>query len=41
MTPDAPAARKFYGKLLGWTFTEMPMGLGMSYTVFQAIGSGI
>jgi predicted enzyme related to lactoylglutathione lyase len=38
MTTDAAAARQFYGCLLGWTFTEMPMGPGLTYTVFQVAG---
>ena len=38
MTTDAQAARRFYGRLLGWTFKEMPMGEGMAYTVFQLDG---
>jgi predicted enzyme related to lactoylglutathione lyase len=32
-TTDALAARRFYGDLLGWTFSEMPMGPGRVYTV--------
>jgi predicted enzyme related to lactoylglutathione lyase len=27
-TTNPPAARRFYGDLLGWTFDEMPMGEG-------------
>jgi predicted enzyme related to lactoylglutathione lyase len=38
MTPDDAAARQFYCKLLGWSFTETPMGQGMTYTVFQLGG---
>lgn len=35
MTPDREASRAFYGKLLGWKTTEMPMP-GMSYTIVLA-----
>ena len=35
MTGDTSAARAFYGELLGWTFTEVPMGPGLTYTVFR------
>jgi predicted enzyme related to lactoylglutathione lyase len=38
MAPDPGAAREFYVKLLGWTFTEMPMGPGMVYTQFMVDG---
>ncbi len=34
-TTNAEEARKFYTGLLGWTFSDMPMGGGMMYTVFQ------
>jgi uncharacterized protein len=38
MTTDDEAARQFYCSLCGWTFSEMPMGPGMTYTVFQMAG---
>lgn len=38
LTTDDAAARQFYTQLLGWNFTEMPMGPGMSYTVYQIDG---
>ena len=36
MTKDVEAARKFYSDLLGWTYTDMPMGEGGNYTLFKA-----
>jgi uncharacterized protein len=38
MTTDAAAARSFYSATLGWTFTEMPMGPDLTYTVFLVNG---
>jgi uncharacterized protein len=38
LTSSAAGARQFYTSLLGWTFSEMPMGPGMTYTVFQVGG---
>ena len=38
MTPNAAEARAFYAKVFGWTATEMPMGSGVSYTVFHVKG---
>jgi len=38
MTTSAAEARKFYTGAFGWTHTEMPMGKGMTYTVFQVNG---
>jgi len=35
MTSDVPAARKFYGQLLGWTFKDMDSS-PMPYTVISA-----
>lgn len=35
MTSDVPAARKFYGQLLGWTFKDMDAS-PMPYTVISA-----
>jgi hypothetical protein len=37
MTTDAAAARAFFGKTIGWTFTEMPMADG-PYTVCHQDG---
>ena len=36
MTTDVEAAKKFYKELVGWTFEDMPMGEGGTYTVFKA-----
>jgi uncharacterized protein len=33
MTRDAEKAKAFYGKALGWTFTEMPMEDGGTYVL--------
>jgi len=41
MTTDAAAARRFYCRIWGWTFTEMPMGPGVTYTVFQLDGKAV
>jgi hypothetical protein len=41
MTTDAAGARRFYCQLLGWTYAEMPMGPGMTYTVFQLDGKPV
>jgi predicted enzyme related to lactoylglutathione lyase len=35
MTTDASAAEKFYTGLFGWKPESMPMGPGMTYTVFK------
>ncbi|MEM9479106.1 MAG: VOC family protein [Verrucomicrobiota bacterium] len=32
MSTDVEASKKFYGELIGWTFEEMPMPGGMTYT---------
>ena len=32
---DQAAAKSFYTSLLGWTFTEFPMGPGELYTIFR------
>jgi predicted enzyme related to lactoylglutathione lyase len=37
-TNDVPAARAFYAEVFGWTVTEMPMGEGEVYTIFQNAG---
>jgi len=36
MTTDVTAAKAFYGELFGWTFDDMPMEGGMTYSVFKA-----
>ncbi|MEM5581514.1 MULTISPECIES: VOC family protein [unclassified Roseibium] len=33
MTRDTGKARDFYGKSLGWTFTEVPMDEGVTYVL--------
>lgn len=33
MTRDAEKAKAFYGKSLGWTFSEMPMESGATYVL--------
>jgi len=38
-SPDADATKRFYGEVLGWKTTDMPMGEGNTYTMFQAEGS--
>lgn len=35
MTTDTTAARSFYGKTLGWTFKEAPLGPDQVYTVYK------
>ncbi len=37
-TTDSVAAKKFYGELLGWTFDDMPIGPGTTYTMVKANG---
>ena len=32
-TKDVPAAKKFYGELLGWSFDDLPIGGGAFYTM--------
>ena len=34
-TPDPAKATDFYGKLLGWTFDDMPMAHGDTYRVVK------
>lgn len=42
MTTNAGAARKFYGELLGWTFSDFaPASAGMQYTICQVSGNGV
>lgn len=38
MTRDAAKAKDFYGKSLGWTFDDMPMGPDMTYTIIRSNG---
>jgi uncharacterized protein len=40
-TTDPAGARKFYSGLFDWGFTELPMGPGASYTLFQVRGQDI
>jgi predicted enzyme related to lactoylglutathione lyase len=40
LTSDVAGARKFYGRLLGWQFDDMPMKDG-TYTVISAGGQKI
>ena len=40
-TRDVKKAKDFYGKLLGWTFEEMPMGPGQTYTIIKLDGEQI
>ena len=35
MTRDVAAAKDFYAKSLGWTYEDMPMADGGTYTVIQ------
>jgi len=37
MTRDAKKAKDFYGKTLGWTYEDMPMG-EMTYTIIKSNG---
>lgn len=39
MTPDAAAATKFYGELLGWTVSSMTMDGGFEYFMFTPPGA--
>jgi predicted enzyme related to lactoylglutathione lyase len=40
MTSDVPAAKRFYGHLVGWTFDDMPAG-DATYTVVKAGDDGV
>lgn len=40
-TTDAPAAKRFYTGLFGWSAEDMPMGDGMSYTMFHLGGKSV
>jgi predicted enzyme related to lactoylglutathione lyase len=37
-TRNLKKAKDFYGRTLGWSFEEMPMGEGASYTLIKANG---
>jgi predicted enzyme related to lactoylglutathione lyase len=48
MTPDLEAAKAFYGKVVGWTAQDLPMGDadhdrpdGHTYTMLEADGAGV
>jgi predicted enzyme related to lactoylglutathione lyase len=40
MTPDVPAAKRFYSEVVGWTAQDMPMP-DMTYTLFNVDGQGV
>lgn len=40
-TTDAAAAKKFYTGLFGWSFTDMPVGEGMVYTMLYLDGKDV
>lgn len=40
-TPDAQKAKTFYTNLFGWTFTDTPVGPGMTYTMFHLNGADV
>lgn len=40
VTPDLPAARRFYGELLGWTFQDVP-GARVPYTIAYSSGEAV
>lgn len=41
ITPDAAAAERFYGRVLGWTAATPPGGMERGYRVFSAAGQGV
>jgi predicted enzyme related to lactoylglutathione lyase len=41
LTEDPVAARRFYGELFGWTFEDIDLGGGQSYTVIRHRGRPI
>jgi predicted enzyme related to lactoylglutathione lyase len=41
LTEDPEAARRFYGGLFGWTFRDVAIGGGQTYTVIEHRGRGI
>ncbi len=40
-TTDAPAAKRFYTRLFGWSFDDNPAGPGMVYTMFNVGGKDV
>lgn len=40
-TSDQDAAKKFYTELFGWSFTDNPMGPGMTYTMLRKDGKEV
>jgi hypothetical protein len=40
-TSDAKAAKRFYGPLFGWSFEDIPMGEGDSYTMARLDGADV
>jgi predicted enzyme related to lactoylglutathione lyase len=40
-TTDPKAAKDFYTKLFGWSFTDNEMGPGMTYTIFKLKGRDV
>ena len=40
LTTDPEAAKRFYGDVVGWTYTDMTGG-GMTYSVANADGNGV
>jgi predicted enzyme related to lactoylglutathione lyase len=40
-TSDQNGGKEFYGKLFGWTFEDMPMGPGETYTMFKLRGKDV
>jgi predicted enzyme related to lactoylglutathione lyase len=41
VTRDPKKAKDFYGKTLGWTFDDMPMPGGPSYTILKSDGQQV
>jgi uncharacterized protein len=39
MTRDIAKSKDFYAKTLGWTYEDMPMGPGMTYTMIKSNGA--
>jgi predicted enzyme related to lactoylglutathione lyase len=39
MTRDVEKSKEFYKKTLGWTYEDMPMGPGMTYTMIKSNGA--
>lgn len=40
-TPDVEKAREFYSEVLGWSWREMDMGEGTSYTIWEVDGEDV